>query len=78
MTEAWKAPSADERMLPIRQRAHDEKVAVAYFENAIRAGHAHQLLADLNMLDDMLRELGMQDTDDSPAERIRALMKPNS
>lgn len=67
---------ADEKMLPLAQAAHDEKAAARYFESAISNGQAHQLLADLNMLDGILSELGMQDTDADPVERIRALMQP--
>jgi hypothetical protein len=61
------------RVLPIRQAAFNEKQAAEYFQGAIGNGHAHQLLADLNMLDDILRELGLQDSDECPVEAIRKL-----
>lgn len=72
MTRLSGAP-ADERMLPLMQAQHNEKQAATYFKNAIRDGQAHQLLTDLNTLDAMLRELGIQDTDKCPVEVIRKL-----
>lgn len=61
--------------LPRLQREHDEREAVKYLEAAIKNGQAATLLADLNKLDDMLNALGMQDTDECPVDRIRAMVK---
>ena len=55
--------------------AQDELDAADYFATAIQNGHCHQLRADLNRLDAMLRELGMQDSDDDPVEAIRKLQR---
>lgn len=55
-----------------------EKRAAEYLQSAISNGHAHQLLADLNTLDGVLRELGMQDTGECPIERVRMMSRAPS
>lgn len=65
----------DPRMLKSSQADFNERSAVEYLNSAIQNGGAHIILADLNKLDGMLRELGMQDTDECPIEYVRGLMK---
>ena len=55
--------------------AQDELDAADYFATAIQNGHCHQLKADLDLLDRMLRELGLQDSNDDPVDCIRALQR---
>lgn len=64
--------------LPLMQANFDEKQAREYFQSAINNGQARFLLAELNKLDGMLRELEMQETDECPIERIRGLMQSKS
>ena len=75
MIDAWKSKPADEQMLPLMQAEHDEKSAALYLQSAIDNGQANQLLVDLNTLDGILRELGIQESHKDPIEVIRSLMQ---